>query len=71
MIALINDPQRFFVVMYGVLVGAALIFVLLSRKSMKTFMYFTISLAISLLYFYGLDKLMMSVVQGLPFPYRP
>ena len=71
MLALINDPQRFFVVMYGVLVGAALIFVLLSRKSMKTFMYFTISLAISLLYFYGLDKLMMSVVQGLPFPYRP
>ena len=70
MLALINDPQRFFVVMYGVLVGAALIFVLLSRKSMKTFMYFTISLAISLLYFYGLDKLMMSVVQGLPFPYK-
>lgn len=71
MMALINDPQRFFIVMYGVLVATAFIFVLLSRKSMKTFMYFTISLAISLLYFYGLDKLMMSVVQGLPFPYRP
>lgn len=71
MMALINDPQRFFIVSFFVIVAAAFIFVLLSRKSLKTFLYFTICLVISLLYFYGLDKLMMNTVQGLPFPYRP
>lgn len=67
----INNPPVFFAWAYGVMVVAALLFVLLSRKRFMTFVYFSLSLVIVLLYFYGLDVVMMNKVQGLPFPYQP
>lgn len=70
MAQVINNPPVFFVWAYGVMVAAAFLFVVLSRKRFMSFVYFSISLVIALLFFYGLDLVMMNKVQGLPFPYK-
>lgn len=71
MMDFIMDVPRFFITTWIFFIATGFVFVLATRKAMKTFAYYVLGLTLAFAYFFGIDYVLMNNLQGLPFPYSP